>query len=213
MRLALIGAGSVGATLGRRWFEGGHTVVFGVRNPEDPKYDSLRALGAGVTLVDAAVEGAEVVVLATPWPATREVVEDLGEALDGKIVVDATNPLRPDLAGLEVDGETSGGEQIAAWASPGAKVVKAFNTTGFANMADPVIDGRRTVMFVCGDDADARRTVVGLSKSLGFETIEAGGLAIASARSPGAPVDPLVVPIRPRARLGLRDRPAILTNP
>ena len=111
MRLAVIGAGSVGATLGKAWRRRGHDVTYGVRNPDDPKYGSL---GADVTTRDRAAGDAEVVVLCTPWQSTRDAVQACGD-LGGKVLIDCTNPLTPDFTALEVGHTTSGAEQIAEW--------------------------------------------------------------------------------------------------
>src|SRR5262249_204109 len=104
---------------------------------------------------------------------SREVLQSLD--LKGKIVLDAMNPLLPNLAGLATDGKTSGAEQVAQWAR-GASVVKVFNTTGANNMADPIYGGEATVMFYCGDDAAAKDVARRLASELGFEAIDAGPL-------------------------------------
>ena len=175
MRIGIIGAGNVGTALGGGWSKGAHEVRYGVRNPGDAKYANLTADGGGSAGPVAEVaEWADVVVLATPWNATESAITEAGR-LSGKIVVDCTNPLLPDLSGLTHHGDDSGGEQVARWAS-GAKVVKAFNTVGFNVMVDPVLDGRRAVMYVCGDDEAARSTVSTLATELGFEAVEAGGI-------------------------------------
>ncbi len=175
MNIAIIGAGSVGATLGRRWHENGHSILYGVREPAADKYEGLSNHASVLSNHDAA-SGSDIVVLATPWQATEAAISEMGSAIDGKILIDCTNPLEADLSGLIHSGDDSGGEQVARWA-PSARVVKALNTTGSNNMADPVIDGIRTVMFVAGDDADARATVKGLTDELGFDSIEVGELA------------------------------------
>jgi 8-hydroxy-5-deazaflavin:NADPH oxidoreductase len=126
----------------------------------------------------------EVVVLATPWPATEAAVKSAGD-LSGKIVVDCTNPLKADLSGLEIGLTTAGGEQVAGWAR-GAKVFKAFNTTGFNVMAAPMIQGIPTVMFVCGDDAAAKPQVLRLASDLGFDAVDAGPLTQARLLEPWA---------------------------
>lgn len=177
MNIAIIGAGSVGATLGRRWHESGHTIHYGVREPGADKY-AVHADHATILGNHEAAAAAEIVVLATPWQATEAAISEIGSAIDGKIVIDCTNPLEADLSGLTHGYDDSGGEQVARWA-PSARVVKALNTTGSNNMADPVIDGIRTVMFVAGDDAEARATVKGLTDELGFDSIEVGELASA----------------------------------
>lgn len=176
MRIAVIGTGNVGSMLGRRWAQQGHQVAFGSRHPQSDDTKTL-TLQAGpntqATTPPEAVEDADVVVLATPWDATKEAVQSLGD-LAGKVVVDCTNPLGPDLT-LAVGGSTSGAEQIAGWA-PGARVVKAFNTTGAKNMGAPIYSGQRLAMFICGDDEDAKKTVTRLADELGFEPIDNGPL-------------------------------------
>jgi predicted dinucleotide-binding enzyme len=107
-------------------------------------------------------QACEVLLLATPWPAARQVLAELGD-LTGKVLIDAMNPPRPKLDGLEVGTTTSAGEQVAAWA-PGAKVVKAFNTIGFNIMANPAFGKDRPVLFYCGDDAGAKKKVKQLAR-------------------------------------------------
>ena len=177
MKIAIIGAGNVGGTLGKAWAAKGHEIVFGVRDPRAAKVQELvRATGGRTraTGVREAAADAEVVVLATPWSATEDAVRAAG-SLAGKLVVDATNPLTPDFSGLALGHTTSAAEAVARWA-PGAGVVKAFNTTGAVNMANPDFGAERASMFVCGDDAAAKRTVAGLAEALGFEAVDAGPL-------------------------------------
>ena len=180
MRLAIIGAGSVGATLGKAWQRRGHDVSYGVRNPDDPKYGTLVAY---VTTNDRAAGGAEVVVLCTPWQSTRDAVQACGD-LGGKVLIDCTNPLTPDFTALEVGHTTSGAEQVAEWA-PGARVCKAMNQIGAPMMDAPQLSGT-PVMFVCGDDDAAKTTTASLVGELGFETADAGDLTLARLLEPFA---------------------------
>jgi predicted dinucleotide-binding enzyme len=180
MRLAIIGAGSVGATLGKAWQRRGHDVSYGVRNPDDPKYGTLVAY---VTTNDRAAGGAEVVVLCTPWQSTRDAVQACGD-LGGKVLIDCTNPLTPDFTALEVGHTTSGAEQVAEWA-PGARVCKAMNQIGAPMMDAPQLSGT-PVMFVCGDDDAAKATTSSLVGELGFETADAGDLTLARLLEPFA---------------------------
>jgi predicted dinucleotide-binding enzyme len=124
----------------------------------------------------------EVVILAVPWPAAQDAIQSAGD-LDGKVLVDATNPLAPNLSGLTLGHSTSAGELVAAWA-PGARVVKAFNSTGSGNMADPAYGAQQTSMFLCSDDADAKASVAHLGEEIGFEMIDAGPLANARLLEP-----------------------------
>lgn len=186
VRIAIIGAGSVGGTLAIGWSGCGHQVRLGVRNPADPKVQALLGKFAtpGVALPLAeAVADAPVVVLATPWDATLEVVRGL--SLAGKVVIDTTNPLLPNLAGLAVGGATSGAEEIAR-AAPGARVVKCFNTTGANNFLAPDYPEGAATMLYAGDDPEAKATVAALGRELGFGMLDAGPLARARLLEPFA---------------------------
>ncbi|HUC71326.1 MAG TPA: NADPH-dependent F420 reductase [Stellaceae bacterium] len=182
MRLAMIGAGNVGSALGRAWLRAGEDVVFGIPDPSDPKYQALPR--ERLFKPEAAARNAEIVVLATPWPATEAAVKGLGD-LSGKIVIDCTNPLGmgSDGLGLVLGYETSGGEQVASWAS-GASVFKSFNQTGAENMDKASRFPVRPVMFVAGDDAAAKPTVLALVSKIGFEAVDAGPLRIARLLEP-----------------------------
>jgi 8-hydroxy-5-deazaflavin:NADPH oxidoreductase len=177
MKMAIIGAGNVGSALGRAWLGGGEDVVFGVPNPADPKYGSLSPERLRMPL--EAARGVEIVVLATPWPATETAVKGLGD-LSGKILIDCTNPLGvgPDGLELVLGHNTSGGEQVAVWA-PGAAVFKTLNQTGADNMDKAALFPTRAVMFVAGDDQSRKPIVLSLIAKLGFEAVDAGPLRIA----------------------------------
>ncbi|HKF53688.1 MAG TPA: NADPH-dependent F420 reductase [Candidatus Acidoferrales bacterium] len=177
MNIAILGAGNVGGALGKGWAAKGHSIYYGVPDPLDEKVRALlNSLGknARAGSVHDAAENAEVVVLATPWPATRDAVLAAGK-LAGKVVIDCVNPLQPDLSGLTVGHDTSAGEQVAQWAA-GARVVKAFNTTGAGNMANTHYGDSEITMCVAGDDAAAKSTVMKLAQDLGFEAVDAGPL-------------------------------------
>jgi len=178
MKIAVIGTGSVGSALGRGFSKAGHEVVFGVRDAAKPQVVALvQEAGARAASVAAAVAASEVVVLAMPWGATQEVIQ-AGGGLGGKIVFDCINPLNATFSGLDTGDARSAAEQIAAWA-PGARVVKVFNSTGAGNMADPHYGGEQATMLYCGDDAGAKQVAAELAGELGFEPVDAGGLAAA----------------------------------
>jgi predicted dinucleotide-binding enzyme len=185
MRIAIVGAGNVGTTLGGGWAKAGHQVVYGVRNPTDAgvarRVASTGAAARTATVADA-VAGSEVVLVATPWTATQEALASAGSLAD-RIVLDCTNPLKPDLTGLSLGQTTSGGEQVAGWA-PGARVVKIFNTTGFNNMANPRYPEGAATMFYCGDDAGAKQVAAALASDLGFDPVDAGPLTSARLLEP-----------------------------
>lgn len=169
MKISIIGAGHVGSTLGSGWAKHGHEVTFGVRNPK--KTDSATA--AKIAPVMEAAQSSDVIVLAVPWGAVPDALLSAGD-LKGRILLDATNPLLPDLSGLDTAGGTSGGEKVASLS--GAAVVKIFNTTGYPNMANPDYQGQAATMFYCGDDVNAKRIAAGLASDLGFDPVDAGPL-------------------------------------
>jgi NADPH-dependent F420 reductase len=174
MRIAVIGAGSVGSSLGARWAQAGHEIMFGVRDPQsDNTQKALARAGeraqAG-SLADAAAFG-EVIVLAVPWQAVPYAVSDLGD-IGGKILVDATNRIAPASAGEAA----SGAETIAALAT-NAHVVKAFNTMGAETMYNPTINDKPVTAFVCGDHAAAKATVIQLAQDIGLDAVDAGLLS------------------------------------
>jgi len=185
MKIAIMGAGNVGATLGKGWAAKGYEIAFGVRDPKDTKVQEVVKAAGGkaraMGIKDAAAYGEEV-VLATPWPAVKEVIKAAGD-LKGKILIDATNPLKHDLSGLAIGHTTSAGEEVSHWAT-GAKVVKAFNTIGSLHMANPRFGGQSASMFLCGDDAGAKATVSMLAEVLGFEPVDAGPLTQARLLEP-----------------------------
>ena len=180
MDIAILGTGGVGSVLGTRWAKAGHSVVFGSRLPESEKVlELLQRCGgdAKACLAADAVAGAEVMLLAVPWPAAQATLAALGD-LRGRVVIDCTNPLTADFAGIELGHTTSAAEQIAAW-SPGSRVVKAFNTASTKVMLNPQFGDHQAAMFYCGDDPAAKATVKQLIADLGFDPVDAGPLASA----------------------------------
>jgi predicted dinucleotide-binding enzyme len=186
MRLAILGAGNVGGALGRGWARSGHTIAFGVRNPDDPKHAAAAngAGGAVMRSIPAAVQSADAIVLAVSWDGVPAAVAACGD-LAGRIVIDVTNPLRFTGGGLELATgfDTSGGEKVAALAR-GARVVKTLNQVGFAVMDNTSGYANPPVMFVASDDADAKTTAIGLVRDLGFEALDGGALKTARLLEP-----------------------------
>jgi predicted dinucleotide-binding enzyme len=172
MKIAIIGAGSVGRALGGGWRAAGHEVVYALR---DLKSDSARsAAGGGFEIVPLNFAAdADVTILSLPWTAIGAALKEVGP-LAGSILVDTSNPLTPSLD-LAIGFDKSAGEQVAALAS-GARVVKAFNTTGAENMAALRDFPSRPMMPVAGDDAEAKKLVLQLAEDLGFEPVDAGPL-------------------------------------
>ena len=165
VRIGVVGTGSVGSTLGRRWAESGHTVRFGTR---DPERSDVRALvdgiegDVGAVAVEAAAD-ADVLVLAIPVGAVESTLSGLGFS---GVLVDPTND-------YPEPGPESGAERAARLA-PDARVVKAFNTVGAEVMADPTFGDTAATMPLAGDDPDAKGLVADLARDLGFEPLDVG---------------------------------------
>ena len=166
MQIAIIGAGSVGASLGHAFGGLGHAVTFGVRDPA-----GAAALGAVARPADAA-RGADLVVLAVPGGVAAEAAASLGD-LGGAVLLDATNPVGPGL--LPPPDPLSLGERVAA-AAPSARVVKGFHTLAAEHMGAGRLRGHAIALFLCGDDAGAKTTVAGLARALGFDPVDVGPL-------------------------------------
>jgi len=177
MDIAILGTGRVGGALGPRWAGKGHRIVYGVPDSESAEVRQvLEKSGPHALAVPVAQAAArcQVVLLAIPWDVTRQVIDSLG-ALEGKILLDCINPIKPDFSGLSLGSGPSAAEQIAAWA-PGAKIVKAFNTVSDATMVNPWYGGQKASMFFCGDDEDAKRIVSQLTDDLEMEPVDCGPL-------------------------------------
>jgi len=166
MQIAIIGAGRVGSALGRRWSGLGHHVVYGVRDPDADRFRDLGRTAAPAR----AVEGVDVVLIALPWNAVGQVLPTLD--VQQAVVLDATNPRGA------VGHDRSGGEHVAELLGS-SRVVKAFNTTGSANMENPTYPQGTPMMALAGDDADAKATAARLARELGFDPVDAGGLTAA----------------------------------
>ena len=176
--VALIGTGNVGAALGRRFAENGHTVFYGSRDPSSSEVRELVAVtghgAVALTQAEAAAR-ADIVVLAVPWRAAEEVVRALPD-LSGKIVVDPTNPRVTASDGFaDYPIEDSNAERIARLA-PGAHVVKAFSTLGAETMLDPEVAGGLVTVPIVGDDRAAKERIAVLAREIGLEAVDVGPL-------------------------------------
>lgn len=175
MNIAVIGAGNVGSALARRLAAKGHDILLGVRDTHKAEYEKLAEelrLPRLFTPQEAATR-ADAILIATPWSVTESVLKGLTD-LGGKVIIDCTNPLTKELT-LSVERNSSGGELVQSWARTGI-VVKAFNTTGYNIMENPVLERRKSMMYFCGDDAAAKAIVKGLIEDVGFEPVDAGPL-------------------------------------
>ncbi|MGE4072901.1 MAG: NADPH-dependent F420 reductase [Lysobacterales bacterium] len=183
MNIAILGAGNVGQALAQNLGRIGHSVHFGVPDPQ--KHLEIAAhLGARIDSVNDAIAEAELVILAVPYAAALDIAVAVPD-WQGRILIDASNPIAPGFAGLSVGTHTSAAEQVAERAR-NARVVKCFNVTGAENMANPGTGEGAVFMPVASDDDAARATVVALAESMGFDAIDAGALAAARYLEPFA---------------------------
>jgi predicted dinucleotide-binding enzyme len=159
---------------GRRWSEAGHYVTFCVRDSRDQrKRAGAEKVKAGIGPVGMA-QCAGAVLLAVPWAAVPDALKAAGDR-SGKVLLDCTNPVTPEVTHLTIGFTTSSGEEVAQLA-PQARVVKVFNTNGAKNMADPDYGGHGVTMLYAGDDGGANRTAARLAEEIGFEPVYLGPL-------------------------------------
>jgi len=176
MKITVIGAGNMGSAFVKQLTAAGHTVSVTARNLDKAKAVAAAHPGAIAVVTDNAAADADVVVLATGYADAVTALHSVGP-LTGKVVIDITNPLTADYMGLTIGHTTSAAEEIAK-AVPDAKVVKGFNTV-FAQVLAAGADfgsGHKVSVFLAADDASAKTSAKTLTESMGFETIDAGGL-------------------------------------
>ena len=175
--IAVIGTGDVGSALGPEFAAQGHTIVYGSREPQRGKVKELvektGELASATTPADAAAQ-ADIVVLAVPGLMVEEITRRLGD-LSGKIIIDPTNPLERRMNRLEHAVDTSNAEIIQA-ATPGAYVVKAFNTLNWKTMVEPSSAGGPVSIPLVGDNGRAKKKVAELVSGMGLEPIDVGPL-------------------------------------
>ena len=171
MKIAVLGSGKVGGTLGAKWARAGHEIKFGVRDPEekrrraDPKLASFNII---YLTVAEAIRDADVVLFAVPTSEVAGIIATHGSQLDYKILIDATNDFRAD--------QMSKVKELVA-AAPSAKVFRAFNSLGWENFEQPVFDGVPADLFYCGPkEGDASVTMQALIEEIGLRPIQIGDL-------------------------------------
>ncbi len=204
MKIAIIGAGRLGSALAKRLKPHGHPITLSYSRAEAKLRELGASLGIAVLPPEQAAAEADVIALTVPWDAVPDALARCGQ-LNGKILWDCTNPLKPDYSGLQVGTDTSGGE-IVAQNSPGARVVKGVPP--FAKLLhsdDPTFNGEPVEVFVCGDDVEAKRIVIGLMEQLPASVVDAGPLTSARFIEPdGMLLVQLAYGMGMGARIGIR---------
>ncbi|MGD0881954.1 MAG: NAD(P)-binding domain-containing protein [Acidimicrobiales bacterium] len=158
MDITIIGTGFIGTTLGRALAESGHRVTFGSRHPAD---DHMDVPGARVAPIGEALSRSDPVILAIPGAAVAELGSTYGDALAGKLVIDATNRMG--------DPVPNG----RAFLPPTVRYARAFNTLGGENFADPVFSEGRADLFFSAPEDD-RPAVEEVIEGVGLRPVYVG---------------------------------------
>ncbi|MFB6563089.1 NADPH-dependent F420 reductase [Streptomyces sp. NPDC056400] len=178
MRIGVLGTGNMADALATHWVRAGHEVTIGGRDAHKAEQLAARIGGSAkpASLRGAAESGQEAVLAALPFAAGADVVRELRAPLEGKVLLDCSNPVGPGFR-LLTEGGPSAAQQLAA-AAPGAHVVKAFNLCheDVWRMRPPVFDGRPLAVPLCGDDETALARVHELVRDVGCEPVACGGL-------------------------------------
>src|SRR5712691_10731586 len=167
-RIAVLGAGNIGGTLGRKWVRAGHTVTFGVKDPAGDRAQALKAELNGKATIGTptkALEGADIVLFAIPGAAMDETIAALATQLDNKILIDAANRVS--------GGPMNSGASLQAHA-PHAHIYRTFNIYGWENLADTTYHGTQGSMFYSGPDGEPRKAIEQLIGEAGLEPVRVG---------------------------------------
>ncbi len=176
MIVTIVGAGQLGEGIAVRILAGGHKLRLTDREPGKAEALAASLIDATAGGVAEAIAGADVVVLALPYPAGRQVVRDQGAALSGMTVVDTCNPVDfSTFDSLLTSPGMSAAEEIAE-ANPAARVVKAFNTTFASTLVAGQVAGLPLDVFLAGDDPDAKDKVAVLARDSGLRPLDTGPL-------------------------------------
>ena len=182
MKIGIVGAGRIGGNAASLWAKARHSVMLSYSREPENLEQRASVIGelASAGSVREAVEFGDVVMFSVPWTRIDEVLSEIGDGLDGKVVIDTTNQFGP--GGVEdlPDGNTAA--LVNAERMPGARYVKAFNTltAGFQGSAAGRGGPKRVAMFMCGDDDEAKQKVAKLIDDAGFAAVDVGGLADAA---------------------------------
>jgi hypothetical protein len=173
--VTIIGTGNMARGLGSRVLAGGHNLtVVGKDNESAAAVAAdLDEYGAVKTAVSGDPVEGDVVVLAVYYPDARSAVEQYGDQLAGKVVVDITNPVNETVDGLVVDPDGSATQELASLGT-GGRFVKAFNTTFAGTLTSGEVAGQELDVLIAGDDEEAKAAVAALARDGGLRPIDAG---------------------------------------
>jgi hypothetical protein len=178
MKIGFIGAGVVAQTISKHVLAVGHRVLLSNTRGPESLAPLVKELGSGAEAgTPQQATAQDIVVLAANWPNVQQALFSIPD-WKGRILVDATNRLAgfTPLTLGDISGRTS--SEIVADLAPGARVVKAFNSVPMAWISDFSSSKPRTVLFISGDDADAKKPVHNLIEEIGFEAVDLGSLTV-----------------------------------
>lgn len=183
--IAIIGAtGNMGSAISRSLAKGNYRLLLKANSDEEVaklvKEIKGKNSSAEVEPMPCPTEAsweADIIVLAVPFEAEKEIAGKIKEVANQKIVISIANPLNQTYNGLVTAPDTSAAEELQKLL-PNSKVIKAFNTTFAADFSSPVIDGKQTDAFIAGNDEDALKTVTELVSTAGFNPVVAGDLSV-----------------------------------
>jgi predicted dinucleotide-binding enzyme len=188
MKIGILGSGGVATTLAAGFAAQGHEVMLGTRDPARLEAWRVAHPKAGIGSVAEAAAFGRIAVLAAKGTAADAVLRSAGAALDGKLVIDTTNPIAdaPPVQGVLqfFTGPNDSLLERLQKAHPALRLVKAFSSVGQGLMVNPQLPGGRPTMFIAGDDAAAKAEVVVLLDAFGWEAEDMGGAVAARAIEP-----------------------------
>jgi predicted dinucleotide-binding enzyme len=168
LRIAVLGAGKIGGTLGRKWTATGHQVAYGVRDSQTADAQALRQSGDQVTveqISEALASDPQVVLMAVPGGSMEAIITAHAEQLNGRTIIDAANRM--------------GSDRTDSWMlfqkhTPEAKIYRAFNTYGYENFANPTFRGARADLFYAGPEGESLTQVEQLIRDIGLRPVRLG---------------------------------------
>ena len=170
MKIAVIGAGNIGGSIGRKWAAAGHAVSYGARKPDGAELQTLvTAIGHGAraTSIAEAVTAAEAILFAIPGSAMTQLIPSIAQQLAGKVLIDATNAM---------GGGAMNSVALLSGASPTAHVYRAFNSLGWENFENPKFGEVAADLFYAGPDGAPRTTIEQLIRDVGLRPVRVGGI-------------------------------------
>ncbi|GHO94063.1 hypothetical protein KSF_041110 [Reticulibacter mediterranei] len=181
-RIAILGAGPIGSTLGSKWTKAGHNVAFGVKDPASERAQRLREESSASVFIGSPAESlakGDIVLLATPGHTVEELVRTHAQLLDHKLIIDATNQLTKGKTAAE--GKWSAQEPLNSLATlqtyaPHAQIYRAFNSYAWEAFADPIYQGIQADLFYCGPEGDTQTIIEQLIGEISLHPVWLGGL-------------------------------------